>query len=71
MVSSRPKVVAIGAATVALFGYGALLLLVPAILDWAFAQGGKAPMLVVVVGAVVVVGTFLAVEKVAMKGGQG
>ena len=64
MLTSRPRLVASVAATATLLGYGVLLFLVPSILDWAFAQGGKAPMLVAVVGAALVIGTFLGVEKI-------
>ncbi|MGE0784843.1 MAG: hypothetical protein AB7S26_04070 [Sandaracinaceae bacterium] len=61
----RARAIAVVAATAALAAYGALLFFVPAILDWAFDQGGKAPMLVAVIGAALVVGTFLGVEKLA------
>jgi len=65
MNSLLPRVLGGVAAVLTLAAYGAALFLVPEVLDWAFEEGGKAPMLVAVVGAAVTIGAYLGVEKLA------
>lgn len=62
-----PRVLGVVAALVALAAYGLGLFFVPSVLDWAFEQGGKAPLLVAVLGAAVTVGAYLGVEKIATR----
>lgn len=66
-----PRILGAGAAIVALAGYGLMLFAFPEVLDWAFDQGGKAPMLVAVVGAAITMGAYVAVEKIVSKVQQG
>jgi len=62
-----PRVLGGVAALVALVAYGFGLFFVPSVLDWAFDQGGKAPLLIAVVGAAVTIGTYLGVERIAIR----
>ena len=62
-----PRMLGGVAALVALVAYGFGLFFVPSVLDWAFDQGGKAPLLIAVVGAAVTIGTYLGVERIATR----
>lgn len=65
--SRLPKMAGGAAAFLALVGYGCALFFIPQVLDWAFDEGGKAPMLVAVVGAAVTIGTFFGAERLTAK----
>lgn len=62
-----PRLAGGAAGVVALIAYGLGLFLVPSVLDWAFDEGGKAPMLVAVIGAAVTIGAYLGVEKLTAR----
>lgn len=65
--SVLPRVLGGVAAVAALLAYGLGLFLIPQVLDWAFDQGGKAPLLIAVIGAAFTIGVYVGVEKLASK----
>jgi len=62
-----PRVLGAVAAVVVLALYGVGLFFVPGVLDWAFSEGGKAPMLVAVIGAALTMGAYFGVETLAAR----
>jgi hypothetical protein len=65
--SRIPQVIGGFGSAVALVLFLALTLMFPAPLDWAFEQGGKAPMLIGIVGVAFMAGAYWAFERAATK----